>query len=340
MLERGGYCVKSNNPLDNSEKMNFFNPKHLHAFATVVDIGSMARAAEKLHMGQPALSQAIAKLEELAGLTLIDRSTRRLSLTPAGKVFYENARAVVEQHTRLTAHLRQWSQAQEGTVCLMSIPSIAQRLIPRAVRDFGVAWPQVKIDIHDLPDRQLADEIRAGLGDVAIQTQGFEDETCRWMPMLHDPLRWVGSSQHRLAARREIGPRDLRGETLILLRKGSVFREMMEPLYRWGLEGEKFIEVDQPSTLLSMVAEGLGVALLPALFCPVDGRLVSRRWDEDRVARTILLTRPRGRALMPAQKNFVHFMLDQLWDERAELGVGVGRLRAESDAREQFLSDD
>lgn len=317
--------------------MNYFNLKHLHAFTCVVERGSMVKAAEELHLGQPALSQAISNLESLAGFRLFDRTTRSLSLTPAGKVFYEDARNVLEQNQRFMTRIKQWAQAQLGSVCLMSIPSVAQCLLPYTVRDFGSTHPDVQIDVHDLPDRQLAAQIRAGQGDIAVQTVGFEDEHCRALPLLNDPLRWVGARSHRLAKKKNLEPADIAKETLILLRRGSVFREMMEPLLREHLSATKSIEVDQPSTLLSMVASGIGVALLPALCCPDGGPVVNLPWQGGGISRTIVLTRPLGRALMPAPREFVRFMLDQLKSGALVLPAGVRRIGISASDQHAFL---
>ena len=108
--------------------MNYFNPRHLDAFVTAVDSGSMAKAAAKLHMGQPALSQAIANLERLSGVKLLSRTTRSLLPTAAGEAFYKGAQRVLESNARLLKDVQMWSSAQQGSVCVLSIPSIAQLL--------------------------------------------------------------------------------------------------------------------------------------------------------------------------------------------------------------------
>ena len=200
--------------------------------------------------------------------------------------------------------------------------------------------PQVRIDVHDLPDRQLADQIRAGQGDIAIQTQGFEEDAGWTLAILRDPLRWVARAGHRCATKASVGPADIRDETLILLRKGSVFREMMEPIRQRQFAGNKYIEVEQPTTLLSMVSMGMGIGLLPALFCPANESVVHRPWDQGRVSRTILLTRPGGRALMPAHKRFVTFLLGAMAEGTIELPAGVVRLKHPARAVDAFLRDE
>lgn len=339
MLWSGSICVKSNESTVTLKKVNYLNPKHLHAFVCVVDRGSMVKAAGELHLGQPALSQAITKLEQTAGFRLFDRTTRSLSLTPAGKVFYEGARNVLEQNQRMLANMQQWAQARRGSICLMSIPSVAQCLLPSTVSDFSLSHPEVKLDVHDLPDRQLAERIRVGQGDIAIQTKGFEDEGCRSLPLLTDPLRWIATDAHPLKSRKNIEPKDMVDETLIVLRRGAVFREMMEPLLHDQLSDVKTIEVDQPSTLLSMVSCGLGVALLPALCCPTSGPVVHRSWQAGAVSRSILLTRPAGRALMPAPREFVNLMLDQLVLGKIAVPEGVQRRQQRMSVRKAFLAD-
>lgn len=319
--------------------MIYSNLRHLHAFVVVVQLGSMIKAARRLHLGQPALSQAIANLEQLTKVKLLARTTRSLTLTPAGEVFYRDAMTVLEHNQRMFTNIGQWADARQGSVCIMSIPSVAQCLLPRVVREFGERHPQVTIDVYDLPDPLLAPRFLEGKGDIGIQTLGYQHSDARTLPVLRDPMRWLAPRHHPLAERARIRPQDIAGDTLILLRSGSVFREMVEPVLRQHPPRQRLIEVDQLSTLISMVSGGMGVSLIPALCCPPqpDAALVHRPWQDGKLARTVVLTRPAGQVLMPAHQRFVETLLQQLERDLA-LPEGVKWMAPAAEACRQFLN--
>lgn len=309
--------------------MNYPNPRHLQAFVAIVQAGSMAKAAEQLHMGQPALSQAIANLESLAGLKLFSRAARTLRPTPAGMAFYRDAVRVIEENQRLLRNIQHWADAEQGSVCVMSIPSVAQLLLPAAVQSFSQNHPHVSIEVHDLPDRQLTFHIQAGEGDLSILTGGYEEKDSFALPLLQDHLRWLASAGHPLSRRRQIGLRELAEDQLILLREGSVFRRMAEPILRKIHPKRKIIEVDQLSTLISMVSTGMGVSLIPGLCCPggASPPVISRPLNPDRYYRIVQLCRPRGRELMPSPAKFMHFFVAHLQHMKADLPPGVSLIK-------------
>lgn len=284
----------------------------------------MVKASRLLHMGQPALSQAIAQLEETLGLKLFDRTTRSLCLTQAGEAFYKGAAGIVDQHQRLARDVQLWASAQQGEVTIMSIPSIAQWLLPGAVAAFQAEYPEVKVVVHDLPDPQLVQQIEKGTGDLALQTTGYQKADSRGLRILRDPMRWLAHAGHPHGSKRRISPGDLAGQRLILLRKGSVFRDMVQPLLHENNLQSTLLEVDQLSTLLSMVASGIGVSLVPATCCPGpdDRRFVHLPLRRQDVVRTLLITRPSGRSLMPTTLSFIKFLLSHIEHRHANLPTG------------------
>ena len=319
--------------------MNYLNPRHLHAFVTVVQLGSMVKAARQLHLGQPALSQAIASLEQQAGLKLINRTTRSLSLTQGGEVFYHDALHVLEQNRRLVTNIRQWADAQQGSVCVMSIPSVAQLLLPHIVQLYQAKHPLVTLDVHDLPDPQLASQIQQGQGDVAIQTLGYQHSDAHVLPLLRDPVRWLAPLDHPMAGQERIQPQDMSNDTWILMRKGTVFRDMVEPVLREYPPRHRLIEVDQLSTLISMVSNGMGVSLIPALCCPSQPHAATlhRPWVDSNLSRTIVLTRPRHRELMPAPRQLMNVLLSYLGQHPSVLPAGVESVIPATSERLKFL---
>ncbi len=304
--------------------MNYFNLRHLDAFVTAVDSGSMAKAAAKLHMGQPALSQAIANLERLSGVKLLSRTTRSLVPTAAGEAFYKGAQRVLESNMRLLKDLQMWSSAQRGSVCVLSIPSIAQLLLPGIVKAFAAAHPAVQIEVHDHSVPQLLTMLEAGQGDFALVARGPEHEQIKRFALLKDPLRWLGSTSHPLARQDRVSLRSLRSEQFIVMRRGAI-RELIDPVLRAIHPAQPLIEVDQQSTLVGMVAAGLGVSLLPSLSCQASGdaRTVHRALAFGDHHRMIDVTRNRQRDLMPSAIAFFRLLTAHLQAHAGQLGDGV-----------------
>lgn len=304
--------------------MNYFNLRHLDAFVTAVDSGSMAKAAARLHMGQPALSQAIANLERLSGVRLLSRTTRSLLPTAAGEAFYKGAQRVLESNAWLLKDLRMWSSAQRGSVCVLSIPSIAQLLLPGIVKAFGAVHPAVEIEVHDHSVPQLLAMLESGQGDFALVARGSGHEQLKRFALLKDPLRWLGSASHPLAGRERVGLRSLRGEQFIVMRRGAI-RELIAPVLRTIHPALPLIEVDQQSTLVGMVAAGLGVSLLPSLSCHASGdaRTVHKALAFGDHHRMIDVVRNRQRDLMPSAIAFFQLLTWHMQAHAEQLGDGV-----------------
>ena len=308
--------------------MNYPNPRHLKAFVAVVQAGSLAKAALQLHIGQPALSQALANLESRAGVRLISRTTRTLALTPAGEVFHPDALRVLEENDRLLAHAQQWASAQQGSVSLLSIPSVAHLLVPGVVKAYALRHPQVKVHVHDHADPQLRLRMQRGEGDLAIVTHGSGVAGDVTLPFLKDHLRWLGAASHRLASQSCIRLADLKNEQLIVLRSGSVFRQMAEPLLKMIDSPLPPIEVDQVGTLVGMVSAGLGVSFVPGLSCPseLQADIVHRPLAPDSIFRIVEFTRSSERSLMPSAIEFVELFIRHLELDVSKLPAGVSFL--------------
>lgn len=318
--------------------MNYFNLRHLDAFVTAVDSGSMVKAAAKLHIGQPALSQAISNLERLSGVKLLSRTTRSLLPTAAGQAFYKGAQRVLESNARLHKDLQLWSSAQRGSVCVLSIPSIAQLLLPSIVKGFATSHPAVQIEVHDHSVPQLLAMLEYGQGDFALIARGPEHEQLMSFGLLKDPLRWLGSASHRLAASDRVGLRSLRAEQFIVMRRGAI-RELINPVLRAINPPLALIEVDQQSTLVGMVAAGLGVSLLPSLSCQASGdaRTTHKPLAFGDYHRMIDVARNPQRDLMPSAIAFFHQLVAYLQANAAQLGDGVKLQPFNDRAVGQFL---
>lgn len=320
--------------------MIYPNPRHLRAFVTIAETGSLGAAARKLHIGQPALSQALANLEQLVGVRLVDRTTRTLALSAAGKEFLIDAQRVIQENERLIQHGEQWAQAQRGRISLLSIPSVAHRLLPSIMRVFGDTHPNVVVDIHDHSDPILRKKIELGEGDLAILTKTSRDTEERTLPFLNDQFRFVCHAGHHLASGEFVDLAQLAEERLILLRTGTLFRNFADAVLKKVRLKYPPIEVDQPATLIGMVEAGLGVSLLPALSCPPEAlrTVISLPFVKHGVFREIVFFHAGDREPMPIVEAFVKTALDLFQHNPDVLPLGVSMRTPSTIAVKRFCS--
>ncbi|MBM3499687.1 MAG: LysR family transcriptional regulator, partial [Armatimonadetes bacterium] len=185
--------------------------RHWRTFLAVVDQGSFTRAGEALHVTQPAVSLLVKRLEKHCGLPVLDRSGKRVIVTPVGQALAEQARRLlaVAGETEDVVRDLQGLRAGQVTVAASTLPGTY--LLPPALAAFGAEWPKVSVrvaldDTRVAQQRVLRNEVDFG---VMGQTQHPPGLTA--VPYATDELVLVVARTHRLAQRRQVGVRDLAG---------------------------------------------------------------------------------------------------------------------------------
>lgn len=319
--------------------MMYPNPRHLKAFVALVESGSFSAAAAQLHMGQPALSQAIAKLEDIVGVRLLERTTRSVRVTPAGAEFLVDAQRVLRENERLVAHGTEWAQANRGQLTLLTVPSVAHRLLPEIVRRFRERFPNVQISIHDHPDPVLRARMHQGEGDLAVLTQSEARCEVPFLPLLKDDFLVLLPRGHRLASHKAISLAQLAQEHWIVQRQGALLRDYLEPLFEKMPPIREMLEVSQTGTVTGMVEAGLGISVLPGLICPDASHtsVVARPLVRPALSRTMGLVHSGERAPMPAVWAFVDMAARYLQSEECRLPWGVSATPVSDKALRTFL---
>jgi LysR family hydrogen peroxide-inducible transcriptional activator len=269
--------------------------------------GQFRRAAERCHVSQPTLSAQIAKLEDELGLQLFERGPRAATPTVNGRAIIRQAQIVLDELERLRALARTGQDPLRGPFHLGVIPTAGPYLLPRLLPMFRKCWPQLRLLLREEQTAGLLDRLRAGSLDAAILSLPLDGEDVRWERLLAEPILLALPRDHRLAAKRQIAPRALTSEPIVLLEEGHCLRDQsLSICAAAGLNNRRDdVQAAGLETLRQMVMAGIGVALVPELatLAPfgVGELAVYRRFEPPEPKRELVLawrrSFPRGDAL-------------------------------------------
>ncbi|MEV0701676.1 LysR substrate-binding domain-containing protein [Saccharopolyspora sp. NPDC050389] len=241
--------------------------RHLQAFVAVAEELNFRRAAVRLHMSQPPLSQQIKRLEHEVGVALLRRTTRQVELTAAGEAFLCEARKTLQSAEAAPRLARQAAAGEIGVVRLGFSGQTSYRVMLLIVRKFRERYPNVRFDIlsplygGELVDQINQHEVDAGLLRLPVPTEGL----CVRELDQH-PLAVALPEGHRLAGARRVGLDDLRGESFISYptNRGSVVNQLVQAAcLQLGFSPNFVQEAPDTHTILSLVGAGSGVSLVP-----------------------------------------------------------------------------
>jgi len=240
--------------------------RRLRYFVAVAEELHFGRAAERLHMAQPPLSQQIRRLEAELGVDLLRRSSRRVELTPAGAAYLERARELLASAEAAAQEARRVAAGLSGRLVVGYVGSATYSLLPALARALGRQLPDVETEfrgellVPDLAEGLAAGEIDLGLLRPPVRHPGIEVGTLR-----RDPFVVVLPEEHRLARRPELTMADLRFEQLVSYHSRSVMYGVLTGLAEQaGFVPRIRHEVSETSALLTFVAAGLGLAVAPS----------------------------------------------------------------------------
>lgn len=242
--------------------------RHLRSFTVLAEERHFGRAAERLHIAQPALSQQIKQLERELGVPLFARSTRRVELTEAGLRFTEHARAVLDDVDRAADDMALIASGHAGRVSIGFVGTATYDVLPRVAREVGRELPDVELDLRgELLSPTLVDGVVDRTFDLALLRPDPVNHTDLTLQVLRtERLVAVLPSTHALAHRRRIQLSALAGEPFVMHpsgRRSSIHSRVLDACAAAGFTPPSLLEVNETATLVVFVAADLGVALVP-----------------------------------------------------------------------------
>jgi DNA-binding transcriptional LysR family regulator len=253
--------------------------RHLRYFTAVAELASVSHAARKLRVAQPALSRQIRDLEAEIGVPLLERNSRGVKLTEAGRAFAREAREVLSKAEAAMELARATARGETGVLHLGYAPSPTAELLPRALHAFQNEAPNVRIELHDNSTEEMVDGLRDGRLQIAMLVRPTQ-ESLRGLvyeSLLTYPMCVAVSPKHPLARSARVGLKRILQEKLIVYSKDQ-YHEYDEQLQRLfgplGSFPEIAAECDSGSSLIAAVESMRGVAIVPSVIrCLASGRI-------------------------------------------------------------------
>lgn len=243
--------------------------RQLKYFIATAEELHFRKAAERVHVAQPALSQAIHQLEEEIGTLLFERNNRNVALTAAGKVFYARARVMADNACMAAREARGVGRGDAGTVAIGFISTAAMKVLPATLRHFKEVIPAAQLELLELGPGEQMEELARGHLDIGLTISEVLDEGFRVLELYREPLIAALPETPAFAAMDRVNLGDLAEQTIITPsrhpRRG--YYETVADAYRKaGVRPANIQCVRMIQTGLMLVGASLGIMLVPESF--------------------------------------------------------------------------
>ncbi|SCK10212.1 LysR family transcriptional regulator, nitrogen assimilation regulatory protein [Variovorax sp. HW608] len=251
--------------------------RQLRYFIAIVDCGSLSKAAERLHIAQPSLSQQIAAMESELSVPILLRSSQGVAATQAGMTLYRHARQVLRQLEQLRVEVGQAGEGEVGTVTIGLPTSVAAIVAVPLYRAVRLQHPGIRLNIIESMSGNLMDLLASQRLDLAVLFREVESRGVAVLPLLRDSLAIYGvESMLTRAGKRLNRIHDLDGVPLVLPGPSNGLRIHVEKLFaRSGTHLNVVADIDALPTLIAIVAEGAACTVLSEALGPMCGPAIA-----------------------------------------------------------------
>jgi LysR family transcriptional regulator, transcription activator of glutamate synthase operon len=287
--------------------------RQLRYIVALAEERSFTRAARKVLVAQPALSQQIAKLEAELGLALVDRTTRRVAMTEAGDRLVEHARRVLKQVDVAREDLADLAGLRTGRLTIGASRTVGSLDLSALLAEFHRRYPAVDLAVREDLSISLARELRADELDLAFITVPGDSSVdgLELRVVSSEELVAVLPCDHELARRRTLRVVDLDTQTIVAFRGGATIRQRLDDAAsRAGFALRVAFESNEVGRMRALVAAGLAIAVLPRSDAEQPGPPITAvPFDEPDFTHTVYMAARRGRHHSPAARAFIDLTL-------------------------------
>jgi DNA-binding transcriptional LysR family regulator len=280
-----------------------FDLNDLLSFRAVAELSSFRKAAESLHLSQPAFSRRIDKLEQALGVRLLERTTRRVTLTAVGRDFERKIRELIDDLDATLLGIRGVAVTRMGEVTVACVPSTVYYYLSYVIGRYHERSPKVRVKVLDAGANEVLAAVARGEADFGLNFIGAQEGELEFKPLVEERFVAACRRDHPLAKLRRVSWAQLSDHDYISVGRTSGNRVLLDQALA-GVAGrpQAIYETQHVTTMLGLVEAGLGVAAVPSMAMPASDHplLVSVRLVDPVVTRKVGLIRRRGRSLSPA----------------------------------------
>lgn|SRR5574340_66000 len=245
--------------------------RHLRYFLAVADALHFTKAAEGLHVSQPALSAQVKQLEQEVGVPLFDRLGRSVHLTRAGMIFREHARRALREMELAQATIAQEEGLQRGQLTVGVVQTVNAYLVPEIVTRFSTKYQLISLKLDELSGPDIEAGVENGVLDMGIGFVPVTSERIENQPLFEEDFVLIASPGHRLAKRRQLSLSALAEESLILLPDIFCTRRLLNASFeRVGAQPKIIVEMNSIEGILATVRTSKLATVLPRLSLGVE----------------------------------------------------------------------
>lgn len=250
--------------------------QELKYLVALADHGHFGRAAEACCITQSTLSTQLKKLEDFLGVTLFDRSLKRVTPTPIGQEILQAARNIVEESERIKNLAKHAQDPMARTLRLGIIPTLGPYYLPHALMLMHKKHPGLRLLLREEMTPQILEHLIDGKLDAGLLALPVEDDSLRVEPLFYEPFFAALPAGHALTKRDVLKVSDIISEKLLLLDEGHCLRDQALDVCGANSRGREEVRATSLETLRQMVGMGLGITLLPALSVDAGPRVSKR----------------------------------------------------------------
>jgi DNA-binding transcriptional LysR family regulator len=290
------------------EEMSALDFRQLEYFQMVCRLNNMTRAAERLHVAQPAISVAIQKLEEELGVQLFERSQKQFTLTAEGRIFLERAEDILNRAQDTILEMNEYRELRKGTIKLGVPPMIGSYLFPHIFAGFKQVYPNLALTVIEegsLAVRSMLEKDELDLGIVITSQLSAPIST---QPITRGEILLCVSPFHPLAEASVVGFEKLKDEPFILLKEDTYHRQIiLQECKKHGFTPNIILSSSQIETIRGLVAKGVGISFLLDAIARKDDQMICLHLTDPLYIEIGLAWRE-NRYLSKAAQVFIHFM--------------------------------
>lgn len=288
--------------------------RQIEYLLAVVDEGSFTKAAAHLNIAQSAISHQVSKLEDEVGVTLLKRERPRVIASPEGEVFVSRMRRIVAEMAAALSEAQSLKGVTVGEVSFGATFPAASLNVPEILADFRRKLPAVTVSLREGTTAELLEMLRHDVVDLAVVSAELETLPAGIDGVIvdKDDLVLVGPVGHHLEKMSRVPVSVLDGEERVGFRRGAGLRAAADyVLARHGVTSRVIIESNEMPVLVGLVANGLGLAILPRLFVDVPRSDIWSRPLDPPINPSLLLVWRQGRRYPPAAEEFLRFVVGE-----------------------------